>query len=233
MAITAIWQRFGREISAQPHQTLAAFLGHADSIAALDRQGLGFPAPVDFANDPAYDPNPHGLGMSADRVSLDRLTLSLMTWGKAPVLHMANACSHLQCAHQSTGSAALINLRDAAASALQCYLDDPADQNLARLRDACKECLNAYQPYEDSPDSDIAQQTWVQLGAPWLAAEAACGDWSPQKYDGAPPPESQSTWIRRNAVWPQRAAETAAYWSSCRIVRDAIMSTALDWATRG
>ena len=128
---------------------------------------------------------------------------------------------------------ALIDLRDAAAAALQVYEDDPSDSGYSRLRDACRACRQAYLPYEDEPDSDAAQRTWMQLGAPWMAAEAVCQNWSRQAYDGEPPPESLSTWINRNAVWPGRAAETAAGWTSYRLVQEAIVSAAMAWATRG
>ena len=232
MAVTAIWQRFGRDIAAHPRQTLAAFLGDAETISKLDHLGCGFPTHEDFAADPAYNPNPRGLDMDADWEAPNRLVMCLMTWGRSPILHIVNACSRLQCVHQTTGDAAHIKLRDAAASALQSYLEHPSDRNRRRLETACEACRETYQHYEEIPDSSVAQHTWTQLGAPWLAAEAAVNDWDCRAFDGEAPGESQSTWINRNAVWPRRAVETAAGWTSFPLVLDTITSAAMTWATR-
>lgn len=231
MAVTDIWQRFGYGIAQEPRLTLAALLGHAESMAALQAEGLKFATLADFADDPAYDPNPFGLRLDDDWKRYLHLVLALMTWGRDPVLRVAYACSDLQCSNHVGGSIDLIRLRDAAASALQSYSDVPSGRTLQCVSDAAKTCSQVYSVHEADPDSEPAQVTWCCLGAPWMAAEAVAGDWSLQLYEGDAPPESQSTWIRRNAVWPGRAAEAAAHWSTHALVHDVLKSTALAWAT--
>lgn len=258
MPVTGIWQRFGAVISAEPRLSLAAFLGHAQSAAVLESRRLVVPTLADFEGDPAYDPSPfagidlpEGLdpadySVPEDVEANDLLLRAIITWGRDPVIRVVHDLSALQCARQKDGGDDLIRQRDAADAAVRAFCEDPSDRALQSVRDVAKACSGVYfQTDLDpdtatsseyfrnqlDPDSEQAIAIWNGLGAPWMAAETIAGDWSLQPYDGDPPAESQSTWIRRNAVWPLRAAEAAAEYTSFAEVRQRMESTALAWAT--
>ncbi len=81
----------------------------------------------------------------------------------------------------------------------------------------------------EHPDTEEARNVWTQLGAAWFAAETTAQDFKLESYDGAGPREASSTWCKRNVVWPVRAAEVAAGWSSHDEVRATIRTALLDW----
>ena len=257
MPVTGIWQRFGDVISAEPRLSLAAFLGHAQSAAVLKSRRIAVPTLADFEGDPAYDPSPfagidlpEGLDpadypIDEGSKAIDVLMRAILTWGRDPIIRVVHDLSALQCAHQKDGSADLIRHRDAADAVVRAFCEDPSDRTLQSVRDAAKACSGAYfqtdldpdtaspsDYFKDQldPDSEEAIAIWNCLGAPWMAAETIAGDWSLPSYEGDPPAESQSGWIKRNSVWPARAAEVAVGYTSFASVYELMKSTALAWA---
>ena len=68
----------------------------------------------------------------------------------------------------------------------------------------------------------------VLLLAP-LAATLRRSETRRDDYDGPGPREASPSWCRRNATWPQRAADCAAGFSSRQNVHAAIRTSLLDW----
>ena len=91
-------------------------------------------------------------------------------------------------------------------------------------------CEAIYAPHEEDPDSPEAARVWRALGAPWFCTEAAGGDWRFQSWDEGAGPRGSSSWWARCSVWPARAAEAAAEWSSEAEVREAIREALAAWA---
>lgn len=230
MPMTNIWNEFGPSIQGSPKMTLAAFLGDEESIAECKKQGIGFPLLADFDSDSVYDPNPYNLKLDTGLLGNNQLVLCLMTWGKEPIFVIANACAQLQCACNKEPDPAINALQVETASAVKSYVQEPTTRIFGSVKKLVKACRELYSPYEDDPDSEEARIVWYQLGAPWFAAETICNDWEIQSYDGTPPPEAQSTWIKRNSMWTKRAVDSAAEWSSHERVNDEMRKTALKWA---
>ena len=230
MPRTNIWNRFGHFIADNPKMTLAAFLGDETNVIKCINQGVDFPSASDFKTEGAYDPNPHNLSIEARALCNDQFILFMMTWGKELIIQMANACSQMQYNNNIEPSTELSLLQNETAIAVQSYVSAPTFQNLEMVRKLSEECCNVYLPYEEDPDGEAGSNVWLQLGAPWFAAETVCQNWKIEDYDGQPPPEGQSTWIKRNSVWMIRAAEAAAHYSSVDQVGDEMRNAALTWA---
>jgi hypothetical protein len=230
MAITALWQRFGAAISKAPHLTLAAFLGHQPSISAAKKLSLIFPKTTDFQIDPAYDPNIHKLDLDEESLKSKFLLMCLATWGPEALIRSVNACSLLQCMHHAGCSPHRKGLRNEAAFVLQDLIDAPTEARKKHAKELRRRCSEHYHQHEADPDSSSAQASWYQLGAPWFGLETYLGDMTAREDCGekAPAP-SNASWIARNTVWPERALDAAAHWSSFRLVRDVVSSTLIAW----
>ncbi len=159
------------------------------------------------------------------------LLLCLAAWGEEPLKRTVNACSLLQCMHHCTCSPNLKPLRNEAAFALQSFLDDPSVNNRIKAESVRRKCEEIYDAGEDNPDSDVAVTSWYHLGAPWFGLETALDDLSVREdYGEIAPAPANSSWCIRNAVWPERAFDAAAKWSSVALVSDAVKTTLLVWA---
>ncbi|MBL8830010.1 MAG: hypothetical protein JNM18_23730 [Planctomycetaceae bacterium] len=232
MAITQIWSRFGGSIADAPHLTLASFLGHAPSIEVAKQHGIAYPSDADFRSDPTYDPNRHKLDLEKDYLDSKFLVLSVATWGAEALYRIVNTCSLLQCMHHSPSSAHFKRLRDEAASCVNAMIDNRTDE-LRKKADALHQrCSEEYKPHEKQPDSKAAQAVWYQLGAPWFAIETCRSDLTARddSREKEPGPSNQ-TWITRETVWPSRAIDAAAHWSSFNLVNQVLRSTLISWAS--
>ena len=226
---TATWKQFGTAISSQHTRTLAAYLGHRDSELALQTDSIPFPTSDDFRADSVFDPNPHQLDLPEDLLETSLLVQSLAVWGPDALIRSAFACATMQIKHQTTCRAALVVPRDTALDAVTTFIQSPTNENHQSVRQASECCAKLYAPYEDDPNSSEANDVWSHLGAPWFAAETVAQDYKLEDYDGPGPREASPTWCTRNAVWPTRAADAAAEWSSHKDVRTMIRETLLDW----
>ncbi|MCB9854008.1 MAG: hypothetical protein H6819_12980 [Phycisphaerales bacterium] len=222
MPVTLIWTRFGSTIEAESKLTLGAFLGDKKAIAELQRRNLKGPTLTDFCQDPAFNPNPCGFDHPREYLETLAIVKALSTWGRSAVVRAVTACSGLQCLHQVDCDPKLRQLRDSTAHAVNEFVRLESEANLLQVKAFAKRCFETYEPYEEDPDGKMAVRIWSQLGAPWFAAEAITQDWKLQSYDGPGPATSQSTWCKRNSVWPERAADAAAECTSHKAVRDAI-----------
>ncbi len=230
MPVTKTWKRFGRGIEAEPDTTLGVFLGDQDAVADAKSRKLRAPTKADFARDKAFDPNPNNLDLDADYLETAAMVGALAVWGKTPLLRAAVACSELQHARQPKCLASLQEQRDRTCEAIRAFMTSESSERLRVVSDLARGCAEQfYGVHEDDPCSQQAMKTWAHLGAVWCAAEAISQDWALQPYDGPAPASSQSTWCKRNAVWPERAAEAAAQWSSHTDTREAITSSLLGW----
>jgi hypothetical protein len=231
MTHTAIWKQFGAAISSEHPRTLAAFLGHRDSELALQSKMIPFPTTNHFCADSAFDPDPYQLDLPKDILETSLLVKSLAVWGPDVLIRVAFACAALQIKHHSACRADLVTPRDSAFDAVKRWIQNPANENYDSVKQASKRCAKLYKPCEDAPDSSEANVVWSHLGAPWCAAETASQDHKLEVYDGPGPREASPTWCSRNSVWPIRAADAAAQWSSYEVVRKTIRETLLDWIT--
>lgn len=230
MPVTKVWTEFGDDIQMAPQITLAAYLGHSNSIRNAKEHGIAFPTVDDFHKDKSFDPNPHGLETDKELLDLQMLIHSLTVWGFMPVWRAVNVCSHLQCVFQVQCDPKLVALRNSLAHSVQNYIDLQSESELTLLGELLKKCRKTYAPHEHAPDSKEAAVVWRHLGSPWFAAETIYHDWSHTKHDGAVPPESQSTWCARNSVWPKRAANAACNWADYAYVKEAIIRAVTQWA---
>jgi hypothetical protein len=231
MAKTEFWVRFGETILAAPDLTLAAFLGHAPSIAIAKDREIHFPKTADFQIDRAYDPNRHKLDLDEAHLNSKFLLLCISAWGAQALVRAVNVCSHLQCMHHSSCSSKFTRLRNDAAFSLQELIDAPTPVVHQRATELLRLCQSQYFPYEDAPDSGDAEEVWYHLGAPWFGLETALGNSAARSDCGeVEPAPANPTWCRRQTVWPERAFDAAANWSSHALVADAVRSTLITWA---
>lgn len=229
--MTEFWNRFGKTILGAPDLTLAAFLGDRSSIEVAKQHDIRFPKTTDFQIDSAYDPNFHKLDLDEERLQTDFFILCVSAWGVDALRRAVNACSLIQCMHQTVCSPRLLPVRNQAAFALQTFIDTPSKENRDEAASSLKKCSDLYRVHEDSPDTPESHNTWYQLGAPWLALESVFSMGGPDaSIDEVEPAQCNSTWIARESVWPRRAFDAAAHWSSHSLVRDVVRSTLLKWA---
>ena len=233
MAITSLWMQFGDTIAKSPHLTLAAFLGHSASIAVTKQEFLWYPKTADFQVDPAYDPNYHKLELDEDYLNSNFFLRCISTWGAEPLIHAVNACSLLQCMHQTSSPPHLAALRSDAAFILQRMIDAPTSKLKNEAKQVLHLCNAEYRSHEDAPDTAEAIMIRNHLGAPWFGLETLLSNLDARNECGEREPgPSHSTWIARNSVWPDCALHAAAHWSSYGLAREAISSTLIAWATR-
>jgi len=224
-----IWELFGDAISSRHKETLCAYLGDRDAQHALENESILAPTIDDFRSDPVFDPNPHGLDLPKGCLDLSLFVHSLAVWGPDALIRSALACATLQMENQIACRSHLVPARDGAFRAVKAFIESPTDMNRSEVIRACAACQKLYAPYDDDPDSEDAQTTWSHLGASWFAAETAAQDYRLEDYDGPGPREASPTWCRRNAVWPQRAAESSAGLSSYDDVHAVIRTSLLGW----
>ncbi len=184
----------------------------------------------EIAQEPEFALNPHRLKLPEEYLRTKLLVRSLALWGWEPLARAAVACAGLQLARQPRCAAPLLGLRDGAAAAADAFLASPDADHRERAERAARGCRLAFKPFENDSDSSAAARVWYQLGAPWFAAETAAADTSLTPWDGPGPAAASPTWGNRNSVWPVRAAEAAAHWSSDREVRERIREALLAWA---
>jgi hypothetical protein len=223
------WDRWGPTVLAEPRQSLAALLGHAGSERALAAAGLRPLRLGEIAQERAFDPNPYRLKLSEEYLRTKLLIRSLTLWGWEPLARAAVACADLQREWQSECEAPLLGLRDAAWVAATEFLAAADAAHRQRAERAASPCRLAYKPFEQDQDSPVAARVWYQLGAPWCAAETAAADTSLTPWDGPGPVAASASWGNRNSVWPVRAADAAAHWSSYPEVQDRIRIALLAW----
>jgi hypothetical protein len=232
MATTKFWTRFGDTIIASPHLTLAAFLGHAPSIAIANERSVLFPRTSDFQLDPAYDSNPHKLDLDEQSLQSAFFVRCLSVWGGEALIRAVNACSLLQCLHHSSCSTKYKSLRNAAAHALQAMVDLPSPTTHKVAKAVLLKCQAEDRRFENDPDTDEASEVWYCLGAPWCGLETALGNLQARPDCGEQEPgPSNATWCARASVWPERALDAAAHRSSHALARAVIKSALLAWAT--
>ena len=231
MAMTQLWNRFGQSILTSPHLTLAAFLGHAPSIHQTKQQSIEFPKTADFQFDPAYDPNFHKLDLDEDCLNSAFLIKCVCAWGAEALVRAVNACSLLQCMHHSSCTPKFRQLRNEAAFSLQALIDFPTADVRKEAGRLLQKCQALYRPHEENPDSTEANETWYHLGASWFGLETALSNMAAREDCGEKEPApANSSWCRRETVWPERAVDAAARWSSHALARAAVRSTLLAWA---
>lgn len=225
------WERLSPTLSVRPQQALAALLGHAASRQALEAAGLVAPDWALFRQDPSLDRNPHGLDLPADLLELALFVRCMALWGPRAFERAAFACADLQRARQPDGDAALRLLRDAAFEAARAHLAQPGEASRAAAEQAAAACRDWWgERHDDDPDTEAARASWCELGAPWFAAEVAADPMAFTEWDGEPPRAASWTWGNRHAVWPERATEAAAAWSTPAEVQAAMRDALLAWA---
>jgi len=229
MSQSAMWELFGDAILSRHRETLGAYLGHRDLERTLQTESVLVPTIDDFRADPVFDPNPHQLELPKDCLEASLFVRSLAIWGPDVLNRSAFACAVLQLENQTACRPDLVPARDAAFGAVRAFIESPTDMHRRNVIRASEACQRLYAPYEDDPDSTDAQTVWSHLGAPWFAAETAAQDYQLEDNDGPGPREASSTWCNRNAVWPTRAADAAAEWSSYDQARAKIQQSLLDW----
>lgn len=231
MAKTEIWDDFGESILAWPDLTLAAILGHEPSMIHARQRSILFPTKSDFQADRTYDPNPHKLKLAAEELDSTFLMRCVSTWGAEPLMRAVNACSQLQCERHGSCSPQILPLRTETARALQVLIDAPSPASRRQANEVLLKCKAAYRQYEKSPDSAEARQVWYHLGAPWFGLETATGDLAARSDCGeTEPAPSNASWCARTTVWPVRAIDAAAHWSSHVIAQEAIRMALISWA---
>lgn len=232
MAVTATWTWFGEVITEAPHLTLLAFLGHQPSIAAANERDLVFPKMADFQDDPAYNPNPQGLDLEEEILASKSFLMGIATWGAEPLKRAVNACSLLQCVHHSACVPKLKDLRNEAAFLLHELVDGHSTSRRSKAEEVRRRCSEEYRLQESARDSAGATTSWYHLGAPWFGLETVLGNLAARSDCGENEPgPANSSWIARNTVWPERALDAAAHWSSFSLVRDVIRSSLIAWGT--
>lgn len=229
MSQSTIWELFGDAISSRHRETLGAYLGHRDSELSLQTESVLVPTIEDFRADPVFDPNPYKLDLPKDYLDASLFVRSLAIWGPEVLNRSAFACAVLQIENQTTCRPDLVPARDAAFRAVSAFIESPTETHLGEVIRASEACQKLYAPCEDDPDNADAQTAWTHLGAPWFAAETAAQGYKLEDYDGPGPREASSTWCNRNVVWPTRAADAAAEWSSYDQARAVIQKSLLDW----
>jgi hypothetical protein len=200
---------------------------------SLEAESIPYPNADDFRSDSVFDPNPHKLDLPGESLETKLLVKSLAVWGPDVLIRAAYTYAKLQVEYQTACRAELVEPRDAALRAVAAYLKSPTGEACEAVSTTAGRCAAIYSVHEDAPDSANAQTIDGGLGAPWFAAEAVSQDYSLEEYDGPGPRESSSIWCTRNAVWPSRAADAAAMWTSHKDVRDAIRDSLRGWATGG
>jgi hypothetical protein len=232
MAITKTWKSFGDIIAANPRLTLASFLGHPPSIATARQLGVRFPVTTDFEADSAFNPNIHNLRLKEDYIKNIFLMLCISVWGAEVLKQAVNVCSSLHCQLDKECPPELKTLRDNAALALQRLIGEPSPESRRNAADVLHKCEATYRPHEDNPDSLDAKNIWAHLGAPWFGLKTALGNLNARKDCGeSEPGPANSSWCIRNTVWPVRAIDAVAHWSSHEKARAAVISTLVTWAT--
>ncbi|MEW4530007.1 hypothetical protein [Maioricimonas sp. JC845] len=229
MSIATLWAEFSESITTRPGLSLAAFLGDEAAWETLVELDLPVPDPDVFRKDRALDPNPFGLDLPQDMLENQFFVRCLAFWGWRPLLCSAVACARLQIHRHSDCPEPLLPLRTEAFEAARAFLASPDEAARQRAHQAARACYDRYEPLEDDPDSPQATEVWRELGAPWFAAETAAQDVSLHDWDAKGPPGASSTWGNRCSVWPQRAAELAAEFTSHAEVREAIRTAVLQW----
>ena len=232
MAKTDLWDDYGDSILAAPYLTLAAFLGHKPSMTFARKNTVLFPAESDFKADRAYDPNPHKLKLPADTINSKFLIQCISTWGAEPLVLAAHVCSKLQCHHQRSSLPEVEPIQTEAASVLQELIDSPSSAIHTKANAVLLKCQTLYRQYAKSPDSVNAQQIWYDLGAPWFGLETVLGNLEVRSDCGeTEPAPSNSTWCNRVTVWPERAIDAAAHWSSHAVAQVAVRSALIEWVS--
>ena len=230
-----IWSKtFGDSITSQPALSLAAWLGHAPAVQAMQTLGLALvPEDKVLAKDPALKPDPYGLGLPNDEKAMTLFTRCVGFWGPDAIRCASLACAELQWQVQDKCPAELRPLRDAAMAAARAHASaqDGASRQAAQVaaQAAAEACWARYEKHRN-PDSAAAQTTWQNLGAPWFAAEAAGNAMPLEDYDGDPPREASSSWGARNTVCLSRAAEAATTWTDHPRAMAAMRAALLAWA---
>jgi hypothetical protein len=230
MGVARLWEQLGPTILGEPGRSLAAFFGHQESIQALSDARLAVPKMAQFAKDKEFDPNPNKLKLPREHLQTMLLLRALALWGSEALIRAAVACAELQVSRQTKCEPSLLRIRDSARITAADFVTSPDVVHRKRAKTAATACQRAYKPFEDNPDTDVAASIWHQLGAPWFAAETVSQDFSLSRWDGPGPPEASATWGNRNSVWPARAAETAAHWSSYPEVRSMIQTALVEWS---
>jgi hypothetical protein len=228
MGIIRLWESVGATISADPARSLAALLGHRQSAMTLSDARLTSPDMEQMAQE--IEVNPHKLDLPQEYLRTRLLVRALALWGWEPLTRASIACAEIQIANQTHCEPSLVKIRDAARIAAEAFASCPDATHRKSAEEAADACRRLYKPYEDDPDSDDAGKVWYQLGAPWFAAETAAQDFSLTQWDGPGPTGASATWGNRNSVWPERAADAAAHWSSQPKVRMAINNALVEWA---
>lgn len=226
------WQRFGPAIMAEPRLTLAAFLDDAEAIAALEAAGLPAPVPAALANDPTMaEPSwMRDAEVEDDLLQRIRFVRRLALWGPGALVRAALAAADYQAERQPLPRGAMAQLRADMLTAVRAWVEDPAaPETLALACEAAARGQKKYRPHERNPDSPKAVQVWLELGAPWCAAEAAACDWNLTQWDGPGPREASHTWGNRLSVWPGRAVDAACECGSYAEVEAAIRMRLLAW----
>ncbi len=233
MSVASLWNRLEPTISAEPAKSLAAYVGHKPSIAALANAGLIVPDIQQFAKEEELNPNPFNLELPEEYLRMLLLIRGLAFWGSEALTRAAVACSELQIKSQRECDRSLIGARDAARTTASEFISNPDGSHRERARNAASNCQALYKPFEDSPDSEDASKVWYHLGAPWFAAETTAEDFSLTEWDGFGPAPTSPSWGNRNSVWPQRAADAAVHWTSYPETRNAILTALIDWTMSG
>jgi len=225
----AAWKALGATLTSAPKTSLAAWLGHRDSIAALERQGLAIPHSKIFARDPQLKPDPHGLGLSVEQKATDLFVRCVAFWGAQSIQRAALACAELQFAARNRAPAALLVLRNAAMAAARNYIACPGEATRLAAVQASEACWQHGEKHRN-PDSAAARATWEYLGAPWFAATLAGDAMDLTEYDGPPPRVASSTWGARSTSHLNHAAEAAGHWTSPAEALRAMQEALLAWA---
>lgn len=227
--MTNIWKHFG-ETTFNDLSTLAAYLEDPFYQKEMTKLHVPFPSSKDFNNDPTYNANPFSLDLPPDYVEIIFLIKSVATWGPEALINIAASSMTLEVANYHDNHNHLSEIRFRTTEAVKQYLVKTDSLNKNKVLDSCMECRATYRPYQDEPESVLAQRTWEALGAPWFAAETICANFSAVKdYGETEPPASNSTWINRCSVWPIRAAEQAAKWTFYGKVQEKFRRDLIDW----
>jgi len=230
MAAYSVWADFGDAISQWPELTIAAYLGAPWALAQSRDSKVPVLTMEAFLKDKVFEPNPHHLKLDADYLRTALLVRTLAIWGPTPLVRSAIVCSAIQLESTQCPRRDVSRVRTAAARAAVAFETHPSDACRADARRAADDCAKYYAPFEDAPDSDQANATWLLLGACWFAAETAAQDFTVTKWDGPGPAGASSSWGTRNSVWPRRAADAAARVSSEEKVREHICKGVISWA---
>jgi hypothetical protein len=158
--------------------------------------------------------------------------LCVATWGAEPLLRIVNACSLLQCLHHSPTNEEYKRLRDDAAFSVYAMVDTSSDELRKKADTLRRRCQAEYRPHGNKPDTKIAKTIWFHLGAPWFGLETCLSNFAADRGESEPVP-SNPTWIARQTVWPTRALDAAAHWSSYSLISTVLRSALVAWSTVG